>query len=44
MQSLSNELVEKIEADKSSREDWEQSYTKGLDLLGFQIRRENKTF
>ena len=40
MQSLSNELVEKIEADKSSRDDWEQSYTKGLDLLVLNMKRE----
>ena len=44
MQSLSNELVEKIEADKSSREDWEQSYTKGLDLLGFKYEERTRPF
>ena len=35
LQSLSNDLLEKFENDKSSREEWEQGYTKGLDLLGF---------
>ena len=44
MQSLSNELVEKIEADKSSRDDWEQSYTKGLDLLGFKYEERTRPF
>ena len=44
MQSLSNELVEKIEADKSSREDWEQGYTKGLDLLGFKYEERTRPF
>ena len=44
MQALSNELVEKIEADKSSREDWEQSYTKGLDLLGFKYEERTRPF
>ena len=44
MQSLSNDLVEKIEADKSSREDWEQSYTKGLDLLGFKYEERTRPF
>ncbi len=44
MQSLSNELIEKIEADKSSRDDWEQSYTKGLDLLGFKYEERTRPF
>ena len=44
MQSLSSELVEKIEADKSSREDWEQGYTKGLDLLGFKYEERTRPF
>ena len=44
MQSLSNELIEKIEADKSSRDDWEQSYTKGLELLGFKYEERTRPF
>ena len=42
--SLANELVEKVENDKSSREDWEQSYTKGLDLLGFKYEERTRPF
>jgi len=42
--SLSNELMEKVENDKSSREDWEQAYTKGLDLLGFKYEERSRPF
>ena len=42
--SLANELIEKVENDKSSREDWEQSYTKGLDLLGFKYEERTRPF
>ena len=31
---ISSELGQIFEADKSSRQDWEQMYAKGLDLLG----------
>jgi len=44
LQELSNELVDKIEVDKSSREDWEQAYTKGLDLLGFKYEERTRPF
>jgi len=42
--SLSNELLEKVENDRGSREDWEQSYTKGLDLLGFKYEERTRPF
>ena len=44
MQALANELVEKVDNDKSTREDWEQSYTKGLDLLGFKYEERTRPF
>jgi len=44
LQALSNELLEKIETDKSSREEWEQAYTKGLDLLGFKYEERTRPF
>jgi hypothetical protein len=44
LQSLSNELIEKIEDDRSSREEWEQTYTKGLDLLGFKYEERSRPF
>jgi len=44
LQSLSNELIDKIDDDKASREDWEQAYTKGLDLLGFKYEERTRPF
>ena len=44
LQSLSNELIDKIDDDKSSREEWEQAYTKGLDLLGFKYEERSRPF
>ena len=44
LQELSSELIDKFENDKSSREDWEQSYTKGLDLLGFKYEERTRPF
>ena len=44
LQSLSNDLIDKIEDDKASREDWEQAYTKGLDLLGFKYEERTRPF
>jgi len=38
---LSDELVEGFESDCRSREDWEKTYIKGLDLLG--LRFEDRT-
>ena len=33
---ISSELREAFEDDKASRQDWEDTYKKGLDLLGFK--------
>jgi len=44
LQSLSNDLIDKIDDDKASREDWEQAYTKGLDLLGFKYEERTRPF
>ena len=44
LQSVANELVDKIDNDKSTREDWEESYTKGLDLLGFKYEERTRPF
>ena len=32
---FSNDLLAAFEADKDSRKDWEYTYVKGLDMLGF---------
>tara|TARA_B100001063_G_scaffold233373_1_gene249512 strand:- start:432 stop:2888 length:2457 start_codon:yes stop_codon:yes gene_type:complete len=44
LQSLSNDLIDKVENDRSSREDWETAYTKGLDLLGFKYEERTRPF
>ena len=36
LQYISSELMEEYENDKTSREEWSRTYTKGLDLLGFK--------
>ena len=44
LDSISIELMTAIEEDKSSREDWETQYTKGLDLLGFKYEERSRPF
>ena len=44
LQAIANELIDKVDNDKSTREDWEQSYTKGLDLLGFKYEERTRPF
>jgi hypothetical protein len=41
---LSSELYEDYMMYKSSRKDWEDSYTKGLDLLGFKYENRTQPF
>jgi len=44
LESISSELREQFEDDKSSRDDWYFSYTKGLDLLGFKYTERSQPF
>ena len=37
LMQIANELVDGIEKDKSSREDWERTYTDGLKYLGMKF-------
>jgi hypothetical protein len=39
---IASELIDSFEADKRSRKDWEDSYLKGLDLLGMSIEDRNE--
>jgi hypothetical protein len=41
LREMSSELIQNFEDDKESRSDWEEGYTKGLDLLG--VRYEERT-
>ena len=44
LNSLSSELRQQYEDDKESRSDWIDSYTKGLDLLGFKYNDRSQPF
>jgi hypothetical protein len=44
LENLSNDLQADYSSDKSSREEWEQGYTKGLDLLGFKYEERTRPF
>jgi hypothetical protein len=44
LQVLSNELVASYESDKFSRKDWHDTYTKGLDMLGFKYEDRTQPF
>ena len=44
LETLSSELRSEYEQDKTSREEWEQGYTKGLDLLGFKYEERTRPF
>ena len=41
---ISNELRSQFSVDQTSRKDWEQSYIKGLDLLGFKYQEVSEPF
>jgi hypothetical protein len=41
---LGTELSQNYEDYKSSRKDWEQAYTQGLDLLGFKYEQRTEPF
>ena len=44
LNNLSSELRQQYEDDKESRSDWIDSYTKGLDLLGFKYNDRSQPF
>jgi len=41
---ISSELMILFDADKTSRGEWEQQYSKGLELLGFKYEERSKPF
>ena len=41
---MSNELRSQFSVDQTSRKDWEQSYIRGLDLLGFKYQEVSEPF
>ena len=44
LQNIGQELMDMFDADKSSRKDWEDQYSKGLKLLGFSIEERTRPF
>ena len=44
LQTLSNKLTAAYESDKNSRKDWEDTYIKGLDMLGFKYENRTQPF
>lgn len=44
LQRIASKLLGGYEDDKSSRQDWEESYAKGLDLLGFKYDERSQPF
>jgi len=41
---VSNQLMEEYESNKASRADWEEAYSKGLELLGFNYEERTEPF
>jgi hypothetical protein len=44
LEPIGNEMVQNYMDYKASRKDWEQSYTTGLDLLGFKYENRTEPF
>ena len=44
LKRLGLELIDEYKKDRESRKDWEEGYTKGLDLLGVKYREQTRPF
>jgi chaperonin GroES len=44
LQRISSELLSEFDANKSSRQDWEEAYSNGLELLGFNYEERTQPF
>jgi hypothetical protein len=44
LSDISKDIVESWEADNESREEWNETYSKGLDLLGMKIEERDEPF
>jgi|TARA_R110000744_G_scaffold8656_1_gene28451 hypothetical protein len=44
LQRISSDLLGEFDANKSSRQDWEEAYSKGLGLLGFTYEERTQPF
>jgi hypothetical protein len=44
LKRLGSELISEYKKDKESRKEWEEGYTKGLDLLGVKYNEQTRPF
>ena len=44
LSAISDDLMLLFEADKASRQDWDEMYAKGMELLGFSMEERTKPF
>ena len=44
LQRISSELLTEFDANKASRSDWEEAYSSGLELLGFNYEERSQPF
>ncbi len=44
MAEVANDLMEQYDANKASRHDWEEAYSNGLELLGFNYEERTEPF
>ena len=44
LQRISGELLGEFDANKASRQDWEEAYSSGLELLGFNYEERTQPF
>jgi hypothetical protein len=44
LQNISSDLMSEYDSDKASREEWEKTYSQGLDLLGFKYTERSEPF
>ena len=42
--SVASDLMEQYQANKASRQEWEEAYSKGLELLGFSYQERTQPF
>lgn len=44
LSKIANELLDQYQSNRSSRQDWEDAYSKGLELLGFNYEERTQPF
>jgi len=44
LKEIANEVIEGFKTDKDSREEWEETFERGFDLLGLKLQETNEPF